>query len=244
MKILIIGANSAIATAVARQYAQRGDQLFLVGRDASRITTLSADLTVRGATAVSQEILDLADTHRHNALVEKAFEQMGCIDLALICHGTLPQQEDCERDFDALLEGLKVNTLSTLSLLTELGNRFEQQGSGKIAVITSVAGDRGRRSNYAYGASKAMVSTYLQGFRGRMHAHGVDVIDIRPGLVDSPMTSEIKKGLLFSSPDRVARCVVKGIERRRTTLYAPGYWRFIMLVVRLIPDSLFKRLKF
>ena len=244
MKILIIGAHSAIAVAVARRYSESGAALFLAARDPERLQTLANDLTVRGASAVNYHALDLTDTQQHGELVSKAAESLGDIDLALICHGMLPDQALCERDFDALHRSLQVNGLSALSLLSALGNRLEQQAHGSIAVITSVAGDRGRRSNYVYGASKAMLSTYIQGFRGRMHSHGVDVIDIRPGLVDSPMTSHLKKGLLFSSPERIAGCIVRGIERRRTTVYAPGYWRLIMAVVKVIPDALFKRLSF
>jgi short-subunit dehydrogenase len=137
-----------------------------------------------------------------------------------------------------------VNVISTLSLLVELGNYLETQGGGTLATITSVAGDRGRRNNYVYGASKAMISTFLEGLRGRLHNSGVAVIDIRPGLVDSPMTRDVKKGPLFSSPERVARCIVTGIKKGRPTIYAPGYWRLVMFVVKAIPQKLFKRLRF
>ena len=115
---------------------------------------------------------------------------------------------------------------------------------GQLAVITSVAGDRGRRSNYAYGASKAAVSTFVEGLRGRLHSRGVSVIDIRPGLVDTPMTAHLPKGPLFSSPEKVANRIVHGIDKNRSLIYAPGYWRWVMLAVRLIPTRLFRHLKF
>jgi short-subunit dehydrogenase len=244
MNILLIGANSAIATAVARLYASDGHSLFLVGRDLAKLETLRDDLTVRGAGGVALVELDITHTARHTELIERAHTALGTIELAIICHGLLPDQEKCERDFTALQASLDVNVISTLSLLVELGKYFGIQGKGSLAVITSVAGDRGRRSNYVYGASKSMISTFLEGLRGRLHDSGVNVIDIRPGLVDSPMTRELKKGPLFSTPERVARCIVKGIKKNRTTLYAPAYWRFVMLVVKAIPQRLFKRLRF
>ncbi|MDF1765119.1 MAG: SDR family oxidoreductase [Gammaproteobacteria bacterium] len=244
MNVLLIGANSAIATAVARRYALRGAALFLAGRDQSRLTALSQDLLVRGAAAASTFDIDLTDTGRHRELISAAQSTLGRIDLALLCHGQLPDQAACERDFSTYHASLEVNVVSSLSLLTELANTLESEGSGTIAVITSVAGDRGRRSNYAYGASKAMLSTYLQGLRGRLHTSGVNVVDLRPGLVDSPMTRALKKGPLFSSPDRVATSIVNGIDRGRSVVYAPGYWRLIMFIVRSIPERLFKRLHF
>ena len=244
MNILLIGANSAIATAMARIYAIEGHSLSLVGRDLLKLEALRDDLVVRGAENVALVELDITHTARHPELIERASTNLGSVDLALICHGLLPDQANCERDFVALKASLEVNVISTLSLLVELGNYLEKQGGGTLATITSVAGDRGRRSNYVYGASKAMISTFLEGLRGRLHNSGVAVIDIRPGLVDSPMTRDVKKGPLFSSPERVARCIVTGIKKGRPTIYAPGYWRLVMFVVKAIPQKLFKRLKF
>ena len=129
-------------------------------------------------------------------------------------------------------------------MLGILGERFIEQGKGTIAVVTSVAGDRGRQPNYVYGAAKAMVSTYLQGFRGRVFQHGVHVLDIKPGLVDSPMTAQFEKGALWSQPELVAKNVVAAVKYKRHTIYSPGYWRIIMLIVRSIPEIIFKRLKF
>ena len=244
MNILLIGANSAIATAIARLYARDKDSLFLVGRNLAKLEMLRDDLVVRGAEKVALVELDITHTADHPELIEKARTHLGSIDLALICHGLLPDQEICERDFTALQASLEVNVTSTLSLLVELGNCLETQGSGTLAAITSVAGDRGRRSTYGYGASKAMISTFLEGLRGRLHDSGVAVIDIRPGLVDSPMTRELKKGPLFSSPELIASCIVKGIKQASPTIYAPAYWRLVMFVVKAIPQRLFKRLKF
>jgi len=244
MKILLIGANSAIARACARLYATKGCVLFLVGRHAGRLEELAADVGVRGAASVDSRVLDLTDHLQHEEVVAEAALAMGGIDLALICHGSLPDQEACETDFEHARHEILINGLSVISLLTALTPVMREQGRGTLAVITSVAGDRGRQPNYTYGAAKALVSTYLQGLRGRLYPDGVHVVDIRPGLVDSPMTAHLTKGFLWSSPERVARSIVRAIARRRHVVYVPGYWRAIMFVVRLIPESLFKRLKF
>lgn len=244
MKILIIGANSAIAKATARLYAESGDELFIIGRDEERLLELEKDLGVRGATISGSLTLDLTKTASHRKAIAAAVDALEIIDLALICHGNLPDQAKCETNYKAAQKAINVNGLSTISLLIELGEAFKLQGSGSIAVITSVAGDRGRQPNYVYGASKALVSTFLQGFRGMLHSHGVHVLDIKPGLVDSPMTAHFEKGALWSSPDLIAECIVKAVKRKRLTVYAPGYWRLVMMTVCSVPEFIFKRLKF
>jgi short-subunit dehydrogenase len=136
------------------------------------------------------------------------------------------------------------NGLSPISLCTLLAQRFEAQGHGCIAVITSVAGDRGRQSNYVYGTAKGMVSRFLEGLRNRLAAHGVAVVDIRPGFVDTPMTAAIvKKGPLWSQPDTLAAGIVRAIDAGRDIVYLPGYWRWIMGVIRHIPEPVFKRMR-
>lgn len=244
MKLVIFGATSAIAIAVARHYALRGATLHLVARDSARLDELRRDLIVRGAETVTAAHADLTDTQNHASLVANARAQLGVIDLALSCYGALPSQSDCEQNIGDLLQNFDINATSALALLTELAKVLEAQKEGQLAVVTSVAGDRGRRSNYAYGASKAAVSTFAEGLRARLHSSGVGVIDIRPGLVDTPMTAYLPKGPLFSSPEQVAKCIVRGIDKNRSLIYAPGYWRWVMLAVRLIPTRIFQRLRF
>ena len=243
MKILIIGATSAIAKATARIYAERKQELFLIARNEEKLDALAADLTVRGAHTVDHAIVDLNKHRDHGKAIDAAFDFLGTIDVALICHGSLPDQDASEVNFKLAEREINTNGLSVISLLTILSSKFKQQGSGTIAVITSVAGDRGRASNFVYGAAKSMVSAYLQGMRGKLFPHKVHVVDIRPGLVDSPMTAHLKKGPLWSSPERIANKIVASIAAGRHTVYAPGYWRGIMFVVRLIPNFIFKRLK-
>lgn len=244
MKILIIGATSAIAKATARIYAERRFELFLIGRNEERLNEIAEDLRIRGALSVEQLCLDLTKHDEHQKAIEQAISFLGEIDIALICHGSLPNQQECESNFKMAQREINTNGLSVISLLTELAKKMKQQGSGTIAVITSVAGDRGRQPNFVYGAAKSLVSTYLQGLRGMLHSHNVHVVDIRPGLVDSPMTSQFEKGALWSTPELVAQKIVRSIDKKSHTVYAPGYWRLIMATVCSIPEFLFKRLKF
>jgi short-subunit dehydrogenase len=243
MKVLIIGATSAIAKATARIYAQRNDQLFLIGRNEERLSELVEDLTIRGASSVGHLLLDLTRQKEHAGAIEQAIEFLGEIDVVLICHGSLPDQEKCETDFKLAEKEIKINGLSVISLLTILSQKLKDQAHGTLAVITSVAGDRGRQPNFVYGAAKSMVSTYLQGLRGKLLPHNVHVVDIRPGLVDSPMTAQFEKGPLWSTPELVANKIVKSIDRKSHTVYVPGYWRVIMATVCSIPEFIFKRLK-
>jgi decaprenylphospho-beta-D-erythro-pentofuranosid-2-ulose 2-reductase len=241
-KILIVGATSAIAEATARLWAARGDALFLVGRNATRLEIIAADLSVRGAAAVGCFVMDATDTAQHAAMLDAATSALGGLDVALIAHGTLPDQKACEVSIALTLKEFDNNGLSVVALATLLGEKFEAQGHGSLAVIGSVAGDRGRQSNYVYGAAKGMVSLFLQGLRNRLSKKGVQVLTIKPGFVDTPMTASFKKGALWAQPDDIARGILRAIERRRDVVYLPGFWRLIMLIIRHIPERIFKRL--
>ncbi|GJM12429.1 MAG: short-chain dehydrogenase [Pseudohongiella sp.] len=245
MKVLIIGATSAIAKATARIYAEQGCSLHLIARRVDQLEALESDLLVRGASKVSKSVLDLNKFAEHENLLSAAFAELGgSVDIALICHGSLPDQAKVEKNFKQAQKEINTNGISVVSLLTHLAQKFIEQQQGTIAVITSVAGDRGRQPNFVYGAAKSLVSTYIQGLRGKLLAHNVHIVDIRPGLVDSPMTAHFPKGPLWSSPEQVAGKIVKCIKSGSHTVYAPGYWRIIMLVVSSIPEFIFKRLKF
>lgn len=242
--ILIIGANSAIAKACARLYAEKNCRLYLLGRNAEQLQVQKNDLLVRGAAQVETALLDVDQMALHAEVLDTAQAALSSLDLVLLCHGVLPEQDRCEQDIGYALAQFHTNTTSTISLLHIIAKKLTTQGDGKIAVITSVAGDRGRQSNYYYGAEKGAVSIFLQGMRGSLLKHNIQVIDIKPGFVDTPMTDHISKGALWSSPDKVAACMIKGIDKNRSTVYAPGYWRFIMLIVKSIPEFIFKHLKF
>jgi short-subunit dehydrogenase len=165
------------------------------------------------------------------------------MDVVLIAHGTLPDQKACEASFEHTRREFETNALSVMSLLTHVANYFEREKRGTIAVIASVAGDRGRQSNYVYGTAKGAVSLFMQGLRNRLAPAGVHVLTIKPGFVDTPMTSEFKKGLLWAQPDRVARDIQRAIEKKKDIAYVPPFWRYIMWVIGAIPEFVFKRLR-
>jgi decaprenylphospho-beta-D-erythro-pentofuranosid-2-ulose 2-reductase len=241
-RVLIIGATSAIAQEVAKIYAIDGSQIFLVARNSQKLEQVAQDLIVRGADSIEMLSLDLADFERHEEIVTSTDKLLGGIDIALIAHGTLPDQKACEINVHDTLQELQINFLSTVSLLTLLANYFEKQGSGCIAVISSVAGDRGRQSNYVYGAAKGGLSIFLQGLRNRLSKAGICVLTIKPGFVITPMTAEFKKSILWAQPKKVANDIVSAIRKRKNVLYVPWFWRWIMLVILAIPENIFKRM--
>jgi len=242
-KILIVGATSAIAEAAARRWAAQGHALYLLGRNPERLQSLAADLKVRGAASAACGVLDLNQFEQHAAAIDSAAAAMGGLDTVLIAHGTLGDQKRCEQDFAAALQELNTNAISVISLLTLLANRFEAQRHGALAVIGSVAGDRGRQSNYVYGTAKGAVAIFLQGLRNRLQPAGVQVLTIKPGFVDTPMTASFKKGALWATPDAVGASIVAAIEKGRDVIYTPWFWFGIMTIIRLVPERLFKKLK-
>lgn len=243
-KILIIGATSAIAEHCARLWAARGDALFLVARNQERLNTIATDLGVRGAGIVSTYQLDLNEITGQPAMLDAAEAAMGGLDTILIAHGTLPNQKACEQSVDETLAEIQTNALSTIALLTLIANRFEAKRNGTIAVISSVAGDRGRASNYVYGSAKAMVTAFTSGLRQRLHKSNVAVVTIKPGFVDTPMTAEFKKGLLWAQPATVATKIVKAMDQGKDEVYVPAFWWGIMAVIKAIPTTVFKRKSF
>lgn len=241
-KVLIIGATSAIAQEVAKLYAKSGFQLFLVARNTEKLEQVAQDLDLRGAAAVATHACDLSDTSHHDEILRVADKALDGIDITLIAHGTLPEQKECESSIDKTLQELQINLISVVSLLTVLGNYFEKQGKGCIAVISSVAGDRGRQSNYVYGTAKGGLTIFLQGLRNRLSKAGVCVLTIKPGFVITPMTQNFKKGFLWAQPQQVARAIVRAIRKRKNVVYVPWFWRWIMLIIRSIPENIFKRM--
>ena len=242
MRVLIIGASSAIAYETAKCFACDGADLFLVGRSAEKLATVAADLKVRGAKRAETYLLDLCELDRHQEMFEQAITSLGELDMLLIAHGTLGDQRKCEQSVSETMQELQTNCLSVISLLTIGANYFEQQRHGCIAVVSSVAGDRGRKSNYVYGTAKAAVSAFLQGLRNRLSSVGVSVVTIKPGYVATPMTAHMKTGLLTASPQSVGRGIYQAMMKGKDVVYLPWFWRLIMFVVRSIPEKTFKRL--
>ena len=242
MSVLALGATSAIAEATLRLMAERGARFYLVGRSQEKLEAVAADLHTRGASAVAVCAMDLDNTKAHPAMLAAAAQSLGTIEMALMAHGILGDQAEAQASYGAAETILHTNFLSAVSLITWLANYFETLGQGTLAVLSSVAGDRGRRSNYVYGASKGALSIFLDGVRSRLDGAGVQVLTIKPGFVATPMTAHLAQGPLFARPAEVAKGIVKAVERRRDVVYLPPFWAGIMLVVRLIPQPLFKKL--
>jgi decaprenylphospho-beta-D-erythro-pentofuranosid-2-ulose 2-reductase len=241
-RMIIFGATSAIAEATAREFARRGDAFFLVARSPERLQALAADLTLRGASNVAVRSQDLRDAAAYEEMIEQATTMLGGLDAALLAHGTLSDQKECENSTDRLLDELQTNAVSVMMLCTHLANRFEAQKRGVIAVISSVAGDRGRRSNYAYGSAKAAVTAFTSGMRQRLRPSGVYVVTVKPGFVDTPMTAAFKKGILWASAGSVAKDISRAMINGTPVIYTPGFWRPIMWIIRSIPEFVFRRL--
>jgi decaprenylphospho-beta-D-erythro-pentofuranosid-2-ulose 2-reductase len=242
-RILIFGATSAIAEAAARLFAARGDALALAGRSGARLQAIADDLKLRGAAVVDTLVIDAREFDRFPALLQAASERLGGLDAALIAHGTLSDQAACQGSVELLRQEFDVNAFSFMALCTHLATRFEAQGHGVIAVISSVAGDRGRQSNYAYGSAKAAVTAFTSGLRQRLYPKGVRVVTIKPGFVSTPMTAAFRKGLLWATPQRVAADIVRAMDGGKAVIYTPWFWRPIMWIIRSVPETMFRRLR-
>jgi decaprenylphospho-beta-D-erythro-pentofuranosid-2-ulose 2-reductase len=240
--ILALGATSAIAEATLRIYAERGARFFLVARNADKLNAVAADLRTRGAAHVVIFVMDLDDTGAHPAMLSAAAENLGTIELALLAHGILGDQPQAETSYVIAEAILGTNFMAPVSLITWLANYFEESKQGTLAVISSVAGDRGRKSNYVYGASKGALTIFLDGVRNRIDRSGVQVLTIKPGFVATPMTAHLPPSPLFAHPSAVARGIVKAVEKRKDVVYVPAFWALIMLIIRSIPRSIFKKL--
>ena len=241
-RILIVGATSAIAEHCARIWAARGDAIHLVARNEQHVQTIASDLKVRGASAATTYCTDLNNSDEHEELLNSADDVLGGVDIVLIAHGTLSNQKSCELSVKETLAEIQTNALSTISLLTLIANRFESKKSGTICEMSSVAGDRGRASNYVYGSAKAMVTAFTSGLRQRLHKSSVSVVTIKPGFVDTPMTAEFKKGFLWAKPGAVSTLIVKAIDKNQAEVYVPSFWSLIMIIIKTIPSNFFKRI--
>lgn len=244
-KILIIGATSTIANACAKIWAKENAYLFLVGRNKKKLEQIGKDLEIRGAKSIGTHIADLNQFDFHPKIINDALNFFqNKIDIVLIAHGTLPNQKLCQEDNKIALEEFSNNCSSTISILTLLANIIEKQKSGKIAVISSVAGDRGRESNYLYGSAKAALTTFCSGLRSRLSKVGAQVITIKPGFIDTAMTSGLDlPQILVATPEKAAKDICKAIKKGHNYIYTPSFWKMIMFIIKFIPESIFKKLK-
>ena len=241
-RILVLGATSGIAEATCRLWAERGDHLYLVARSADKLAAVAADLRTRGAGYVDTAVADLDDTDKHPELLAQAINSLAGLDIAFVALGVLGEQPAAERSFTEAHQILHTNFVAPASLLTWLANYCAQRHAGTLAVLSSVAGDRGRKSNYVYGSSKAGLTAFVDGLRNRIDREGVSVMTIKPGPVKTSMTEGMKGEGKFADVETVAATLVKAIDRGTDIVYVPGLWRFIMAAVRSIPEGRFKKM--
>ncbi len=242
-KIMIFGAASAIASETAKCFAKEGADLFLVDLNLDRLNTVKNDILVTGGKAnIEVMAFDATNFEGHNDLINSAIEKMGGLDALLIAHGTLPSQEKLNQNPKDIVREFNINGLSVISLASFAANYFEEKKSGCIAAISSVAGDRGRQSNYIYGSAKGSISIFMSGLRNRLSKSGVNVLTIKPGFVNTPMTVDMPKNLLYASPQKVGELIFKAMKSGKDIAYTPGFWRLVMFIIRHIPEGIFKKL--
>jgi len=240
--IVVFGATSAVGQMLARIHAAAGDSLVLIARNPDRLKSVAEDLRVRGASRVSCLCSDLDEIRNHLNLLKQIDKK--CMDITkyYFFYGFLPDQKECEASWSSTYQALTTNFLSVISLLTHIANRMENDTNKGLIVVSSVAGDRGRQSNYIYGTAKGALNVFLQGLRNRLHRSNCYVTTIKPGFIDTPMTKEFKKNALWSTPEKVAKDIYIAAKKQKNEVYTPGFWRLIMLIINNIPESIFKRL--
>lgn len=241
--ILILGATSAIARATANTFAEKGFPLYLAGRDLEELNKIAQDITIRYGVKVYKGTFDAENTESHALFLENVVKETGGLSGALLAFGDTGTQSASIQDFNKSQLIIFRNYIGACSILHYLANYFESQKSGFIIGISSVAGDRGRESNYVYGSAKAGLTAYLQGLRGRLHHSCVHVLTVKPGFVDTAMTFGLPGMFYLADPKEVGEKIVRGLEKKKEVMYIPCFWRVIMAIIKSIPEKLFKKLK-
>lgn len=242
--VLLIGATSGIMKALAHELAAKRFDLLLIARDRQEVETLASDLHVRYEVDARAFVLDALSFDEHEGVLDACFQEAaGTLAGVILGLGYLGEQARAEREPGEARRIIETNLTAPALLLASVASRMEKTGTGFVCALSSVAGDRGRQSNYIYGSAKAGLSTFLQGLRNRMHHSGVQVTTIKPGFVDTAMTYGMRGLFLVASPEKVARGIIKAIELGKDEVYVPGFWRSIMIVIRAVPEPIFKRLR-
>lgn len=240
--VLILGATSTIAKETAHELAKGAMNLILAGRNEVELNRLKKDLEIRYRVDVDYKLFDALDFDQHEAFFAEVVSEHPSLDGVLLMYGAMSDQKEAEQDFTMTREMIDVNYTSAVSILNIVANYFEKEKRGFIGAVSSVAGDRGRKSNYIYGSTKAGLSTYMEGLRNRLHESGVHVLTIKPGMVDTKMTyGVVDDSPLLAKPETVAHDITKSIKKKRQVLYTPWFWVIIMFIIKIIPEFIFKR---
>ena len=239
--VLILGAGSDIALATARRFAAQGHAIQLAARNPARLEALCSDIALRSNVPVNLHDFDALDIAGFDAFLD-SLPELPLIAISVV--GTMNPQHENETDLMAATRDIRSNFEGPALLLGLIANRFEARGRGMIIGVSSVAGDRGRATNYVYGSAKAGFSAFLSGLRNRLAGHGVHVMTVKPGFVMTRMTEGMDlPRRLTARPDEVAQAIVKGANRKQNVIYVRPIWRLIMLIIRMIPETIFKRMK-
>lgn len=240
--VLVLGATSTIAQETIHQLGKRNMNLILTGRREDELNTIKKDLEIRYDIQVDYKHFDALDFDKHEHFFNDITEEHPSLDGVLLIYGDMSDQKQAEKSFKASRQMIDVNYTSAVSILNIAANYFEKRKSGFIGAVSSVAGDRGRKSNYIYGSTKAGLSVYLEGLRNRLHSSGVQVLTIKPGMVDTKMTyGVVDDSPLLASPAKVGSDIARGLEKKRNVLYTPWFWLVIMFIIKIIPEFIFKR---
>lgn len=242
MNIVILGASSAIARAIAAEVG-KDDQVMLLGRDLDDIGDTAADVHLQTGAKTFHQECDIGDATQRQQSIDYSIQSLGHIDVLFFCHGMMCEQEQALRDSDACARMLEINYTATVLFANAVLAHFEERKSGIFCFLSSVAGDRGRQSNFLYGSSKAALDTYVRGLQHKLAPTNLHALLVKPGFVDTAMTWGLPGMFLVASPERVARDIWRAIRKRRYTLYTPWFWRFIMLIIRCLPRFIFHKSK-
>lgn len=245
-KILILGASSAVAGEIATRLRKNECTLFLIGRSERKLSALVKSMGAAQSDDLpcEYEVSDFNDLESTERVIKESWERFKGFDVVFICHGLLGSQIDTEKSYQQAKSVIDTNFVSVVAQLVTLSQLMLSQGGGKIAITTSVAGDRGRPRNFTYGAAKGALSLYLQGLRSAHFNSGLEIYDFKLGPVDTPMTLDHKKDFTFSTSEQVAEKIVKSLSKKTYVVYVPAYWKWVMLLVRNLPEGIFQRLKF
>ena len=242
MNIVIIGASSAIARAIAAELG-KDDQVMLLGRDLDDIGDTAADVHLQTGAKTFHHDFDIGDAAQRESVLEYAIKTMGHVDVLFFCHGLMPEQDEALANEQACQQMLEINYTATVVCANRMLAHFEERGAGVFCFLSSVAGDRGRQSNFLYGSSKAALDTYVRGLQHKLAPTKMHALLVKPGFVDTAMTWGLPGLFLVASPENVARDIWRAIRKRRYTLYTPWFWRFIMLIIRCVPRFIFHKSK-
>lgn len=242
MSVLILGATSPIAREIAHRYAGQGEPIYLGARDVEEAGRIASDLQIRHDVDTAVGHFDALEFDEHTEFVDEVVEAVGPVDVCLIAFGYMGDQQEAQQDFETARRIMEVNYTGAVSIAEAVADHMSQRGTGTIIGISSVAGDRGRQSNYFYGSAKGAFSLYLQGLRNRLCGQGVHVLTVKPGFIDTRMTYEMETAIPIASPEQLSKAVYRAVARGTDTMYYPRFWAGIMGIIKSIPEKVFKHL--